>query len=454
MAGAGGILGSGGVAEQFLLWGVVAQVAGSILQPILQAVTQQMFSNLTVTPISPAQAADLVLKGWADMAYGTAEAAKAGISADRFAMMVEDAGEPLALQELLEAYRRGFIGWDTDNATGTSVLEGIKQSRLRDQWADVVQQLVVGVIPVGDAVSAVVKGQIPMSLGVTIASYNGISEPDFVILTNTAGNPPGPGELIELTRRGLIPVEGSGPNVLSLHQGIREGLTKDKWWTAYEQLMVYLPPPRTVTALERSGVITPAQAQQLYQDAGLSAALAAAYSANATSTKLTKSKELAEGTVLSLYRTAVIDHTEASSLLASLGYSAQEASWLLAWTDLHRELATLEKAITRVSTLYVSRKIGTVSAHAALGALGLPASQQDELMALWTLEREATVRVLTPAQVADSFKYGIMDQATAQAALESLGYDAFDAGVLLSLANLGPLTGAPGATGNVTGQTP
>src|SRR5579863_5416065 len=153
MAG-GGIQGAGGVFEQFAIWGVLMQIAAAILAPPMQAVQQQMFSALPVTPLSPAQLADLVLKGWYDEPSAAKEAAKAGITADRFHQMIEDAGEPPALQMLLEAYRRGFISWEGDDVNGTSVAVGIKQSRLRDQWTDMVQQLVTQVIPVGDAVAA------------------------------------------------------------------------------------------------------------------------------------------------------------------------------------------------------------------------------------------------------------------------------------------------------------
>jgi hypothetical protein len=453
-SGAGKLFGSGGIAEQFVLWGVVAAIAASLLEPIMQAITQEVFQGLSVTPISPAQAADLVLKGWFDFDRGALEASKAGITKERFQAMVDDAGEPPGLDVLLQAWRRNIIGWDTDNADGTSVLTGIKQSRVRNQWANMIEAMARQVLPVGDVVSAVVKGQISHSLGETIAWYSGINSDDFTILVHTAGNPPGPGELIELARRGLIPVAGTGPDVLSLQQGIYEGMTKDKWYPMYEQLMVYLPPPRTITALERSGVISNAEAQTLYRDSGLSPALAAAYTKNASTVKLAKHKELAEGTVLNLYKAGVIPHAEASTLLLTLGYVQLEADWLLAWEDLRRELATMEKAITRVSTLYVSRKIGETTARGELGSLGLPAAQIDRLVQLWTLERVATVHVLTAAQIEDAFKAAIIDQAAAQTALESLGYDAWDAWLLLSIKMGGALGEAPPEPTQPTGQAP
>src|ERR1700733_6860329 len=229
MAG-GGIPSAGGVFEQFAIWGVLMQIAQAILSPVMVAINQQVFSGMTSVALSPQQAADLVLKGWWDMDAGIAEADKYGINTERFTQMVNDAGEPPGLDQVIEGFRRGFISWSGDSEGGLSVLQGIKESRLRDEWASLIQQLVTEVIPVGDAVSAVLRHQIPQATGEQIAFYSGISADDFQVLLNTAGNPPGPSELIDWVRRGFIPISGSGPDALTLEQGIYEGDAKDKWF--------------------------------------------------------------------------------------------------------------------------------------------------------------------------------------------------------------------------------
>lgn len=453
MAG-GGIAGSGGVFEQFAIWGILMQIAGAIMTPVTQQVLDEIYPRLPSARISPEQCADLVLRSWWDRDSAAAEAASSGISGDRFDRMVQDVGEPLALEQLLEAFRREFIPWDSGDTGTNSVVSGIKQSRVRNQWSDLVKQLAVAVIPVGDVVSAVVKGQIPHATGAQIAYYNGISGADFTILVNTAGNPPGVQTLIELTRRGLIPRDGVGPDVLSLQQGVYEGMTKDKWFPQIVELMVYLPPPRTVTALERSGSITPAQAQTLYQDAGLDAQLAAVYSHNASITKVAATHKLAEGTILHLYDAAIIPAAEATTLLATLGYSPQESAWVLAWNDLSRELSALSKAITKVSTLYIARKIGQTTATELLGKLGLPGTQQAQLLADWSLERDASVKVLTAAEIGDAVKYQIVTQDQGITALMALGYNEFDAWVRLSLSQNTALANKPPEPADITGEAP
>ena len=220
LGGAGGIAGSGGVFEQLAIWGVLMQVVGHILAPIVQQIADETYPRLPSTPLSAEQAADLVLKGWMTQDEGWQEAATTGVNQQRFQQMVNDAGEPIALEQLLEAYRRQFIPWASASTGDNSVETGIKTSRVRDQWTSVIQQLATIIIPVGDAVSAVVKGQIDFATGQQIAYWNGLQASDFQILVNAAGNPPGPGELTTLARRGFIPVSGTGPQVLSFQQGI------------------------------------------------------------------------------------------------------------------------------------------------------------------------------------------------------------------------------------------
>jgi hypothetical protein len=452
--GAGGITGSGGVFEQFAIWGILSQLISPVLAPIVQQIADETWPRLPSTPLSPELLADLVLKGWmVKDPDGYEAAAASGISSDKFDQMVNDAGEPIALDALLEAFRRGIIPWSSD-VGDNSVETGIRTSRVRDQWTSVIQQLATIIIPVGDVVSATVKGQITMDQGVALAALSGLSSDDFTILFNTAGNPPGPGELSTLARRGIIPVEGQGADVLSLHQGIIEGLTKDKWWPAYQALLVYLPPPRTVTALERAGAITPTEAQTLYQQQGLSSTLAAAYSADASAVKLVKTKELAEGQVIDLFKAKIIQQGDAESMLGDLGYTAAEATLILEYASLAAELKAYNSAVSKVGTLYMARKIGATTAAEALSVLGVPASTATALIADWGLERAATVRLLTPAEIGDAVKYAIMDQPTGQSALEALGYEPYDAWVRLSLSQDGPLPDQPAVPTDTTGALP
>jgi hypothetical protein len=73
-----------------------------------------------------------------------------GISEGDLGVLINNTGEPPGLMQLLEAYRRGFIG-------ETRLVHGIRQSRVRDEWVDVVEKLRSSPMSVADAARAVVE---------------------------------------------------------------------------------------------------------------------------------------------------------------------------------------------------------------------------------------------------------------------------------------------------------
>lgn len=446
----GDLFGKDSAAGQLLLWQVGGQVIGTLLGPTLTAAQQEIWQatvdgsggHVSVV-LSPAELADMVVRGIRPQADAQTDATKSGISAQDFQFMVESAGEPPGLQFVLEAWRRGYVDWPDTGPESPSVERALKTSRVYDYWSQVVQQMALVPIAVGEAVDAVVEGQITFDQGATAAYANGVSKENFQILVNTRGNPPSPTQLITLYRRGLIPMEGTGPDVTSVQQGIFEGATKDKWWRLLADLSEYLPPPRTITTLEREGVITQAQAVDLYQKAGLSPTLAAAYSASATAAKTTTHKQLAESAVLNLYESKLITQAQAVPMLGNLGYDASEAALILKLADHNQATKSVNSAITKVRTLFTGRKIDAAGARKALADLGVPGDQISALMEVWIVEAQTNVKDLTESQIVDAWDYGIIKQDEAMAQLQTIGYTPWDAWVILSVKNKGPLPNEP-----------
>lgn len=439
----GGIFGADSAAAQFLLWGVGYGIAESLLAPVLTAVRQGAYGKLPDVALSPDQLADMVLKAIKTEADAAGEAAMSGIPAGSFHDMVLDAGEPPGLEFVLEAWRRGYIEWGTGAPGEASVSAAIRTSRLRNEWAATIEKMAVLPIGVADAVDAVVEGQIPRAEGEQIAYQNGISAADFAILVNTRGNPPSVSELLELHRRKLIGLAGVGPDQTTVQQGIYEGATKDKWWTLLADLATTLPPPRTVTALERAGVITPAQAVDLYQQAGLSPEIAAAYSADASTSRVAAHKQLAESQIVALVESHLATPAEATAMLEDLGYTAEEAGFVLALAEHGVAARQYNAAVGRIRSLYVARKITRAEALASLGHLSVPADAVADLLATWDTEVAASVRTLTPAEIVDAFHLSLIDQAAAQGELVAIGYTAYDAWLLLSIKEKIPLPDRP-----------
>lgn len=438
---------------QMVIYGVLQQVLEATLGPGLAVTTQEINAANPVMVLSPADLADLVVRNYLDAPTGESTAKKSGVSPEDFALLVKAAGDAVDTTTLIEGYRRRILGWDTSENGMPSVLDGIREGRLADKWAPLIQAL--GDVPLGvaDAVDAVVEGQISMEEGKAIAYLNGISGPDFEILYNTRGNPPAPSELAEMVRREIIPVHGSGPGVLSFDQGIAEGASKDKWTKAYEQLLTVLPAEGRVTTLLRNGVITRDQAITYYRQLGYDQAAAAAFADEASAVKTTADKALAKSDVITLYADGAITRQSAAGLIQALGYDATEAEQILTIQDLHTATAATNAAISRISSYFIARKIDENGAVNALNALNVPPAQQTSLLTAWEIERTSNVKLLTESQIADAWAYKIIDTPAAVTELMALGYTELDAWIVLSIKNKAPITDTapPQGPGTLTG---
>jgi len=439
----GALFGEESAFRQLLIWNVGGQIIEALMGPGLAEITQQINQLAPTTPLTPELCADLVVRGFLTQGAGAATALRSGVSGDDFALMTKGAGDAPGTTDLVTAYRRKVIPLNSGDPDVPSLVTGIQEGRLANKWAPMIEAL--GDVPIGvaDAVDAVVESQISMQEGQAIAYQNGLSAENFTILFNTRGNPPSPTQLTEMVHRGVIAVSGTGPDATTFEQGIAEGATKNKWTPLYEAIMEVLPPARTVTALQRAGTITGDQALAYYRQLGLGQDTAAAYVKDASMGKTATVRHLAVGTITKLYTDQVITRDTAAAMMAALGYEAHETDLELELTDLHTVLAAEAKAVSKISTLYIGRKISRASAVTDLDALGVPGPARDQMLKTWDLERAAAVRILTPAEVESAFEYQVMSQDEATAELVAMGYTPYDAWVKLSIKNKGKLGGQP-----------
>lgn len=442
---------SGGVVEQIAIWGVVYEAVRLALQPFFNELQYFINSEFPNIEISPADLTTLVQRSVITQTDAAARAAKSGVNAADFDLMLGLRRLPPGVQQVMQMAFRGIVPWDAGSPDEVSVQNAVRQSDVSNEWYQVLRTYFDPTQPNGGqsisieaVIDATVEGQVDYATGEAMAKEVGYNPDRFRVLYNTRGNPPGPADLIELVRRGFIPLQGIGPDQTTLQQGIYEGATKDKWEPLYEKLTVYLPPPRTVTALQRAGAITDTEALALYKQQGLSDDLAAAYVANASSDKLAGSKQLAESIVTKLYYDQAIDAPTASSMLAPLGYDDTEIGFILEVQDLSRVTTAVNSAVSRIGTLFINHKIDQSTARAALAALNTPASAIDGYIQTWIIEAGSNVKLLTQAEIVNAWAASIIDQSTAMAELETLGYTPLDSWILLSNKNKGPLPDQPG----------
>lgn len=393
--------------------------------------------------LSPADAADAVVRNFLTRAAGEAVAGKQGVSSGDFETLTHLAGDAPAPGQLAEALRRGDIERSGTGAGSTSFEQGIAEGRLANKWAPLVEGLSkLWPSPV-DALDAQVKGQLTDSEAHELYARLG-GDPQFEgWLYNAIGDGPTPLEAANLAARGIIPWTGTGPDSTSYEQAVRESHYRNKWTDAYRRLAEHIPPPSTVTTQLSHQLITRevATAELLAND--MTAEQAAAYVAEAEYEAVSDYRGLTQSAVVDMYYAHLISHDQAVAVLGDLHVTAEAASLLLAYADVRYVVDSVNKTVARLQTLFAARKIGLETARSALLKLQIPAATVDATLNDWVLQAAVTVKTLTEAQIVDAWYYGVVGDAEAIELLGAVGYTAHDAWIVLSIKAKGPLPGEP-----------
>lgn len=383
--------------------------------------------------ISPADLAAGVVKGIIGADYAADEGKMSGFDSFRMEYLTKLAGNPPGPETLLALWRRGLV----DEAR---MEHGLRQGYLKDEWIDTYRGRRFDPIGVGAAVEAAVQAQLSYDEAAAIAAQDGVSPEQFQVLYNTAGNPPGAMEALQLWRIGAI-------TEAEVDQALRESRLKNKWIPAVKQLYRRRVPMRTITTLVGHGAINDDQARQMLQLLGYSIEDANAIIASAAHDTTTSEKQVSLATIRSLYVDQIITRDQALADLTKIGYSSQSADLILQLADSQALQKLRAAVITSLRSRFVAHHIDEAELRQKLGELGAPANQVDYMIQLWTIAAEANVRELTPAQVLAAGKAGLLTEDETIARLVAMGYHPGDAMILSVLhgPSSAPTGGAGGA---------
>lgn len=402
-----------------------------------------MIKALSEAVLSAPDAASAVVRNFLALADGEAVAAKSGVSADTFATLVHLSGDAPGPQQLAEALRRGAIPDTGTGAESTSFTQGIAEGRLANKWAPVIKDLAkLWPTPV-DALNATLKGQVTVDEGKALYEQLGGDTQFYQWLLDTQGEGPTPLQAADWARRGIIQWDGLGPDAVTYAQAVKESHYRDKWADAYRSSAQYIPPMFSILTMLKDGAATKDQATGWMQQLGATPDVIAAVIAEADATDLSAYRGLTVQSVLGMYYQRLITTDDATSILESLHVSAAAVPLMLTYADLQRAIAQQNNAISRIGTLYAARKITDATAKNSLITLQVPPAAINDIMATWQLENSISVKLLTEAQIADAWQYGVMDEPTALTELQNIGYTPYDAWVVLSLKNKAPLGDQP-----------
>lgn len=380
----------------------------------------------SVVPLSVADAALAVLRGNIDQ--GTAEhvAHLNGVTSEDLKIMVDNTGEPPALEALLQLWRRGAIG-------DPELEKGIRQSRVRDEWITTIKQLGIQPPSPAEIINSLVTGQTSQGEAERRWKEAGGDPSWFLTAYHTGGEAPTPNELAVLANRGIIPWTGTGSDRVTYEQGFAESRFKNKYLPYYRKLAEYLPPPRTITALLNSGAIDKPTAIRMFQEAGLTPELSAIYADDSHHTKTAKQRDLAVGELETLYENSVMSRTDTAAALVALGYDSDDAEFILDIVDLRRVRKYNEALIAAIHSRFVHRVIDESTASSDMDKAGISAPERNQLLILWEMERGVEVKLLTVAEIRSAVKKNLMPLADAVKRLEDMGYQVDDVAILLQL---------------------
>lgn len=406
----------------FVFFGLAGSILGSA-SAAASAVTiafrnKALHTNPDVT-LTPSEVAVALVKNAFDPGELVDEARTSGISPERLEVMRKITGNPPGPESLLDQWRRGLI----DDVT---FVHGLRSGFLHDEWVGFYRNLRHIPLSPGAYLQGAVEGHIDLGAAIAKVDTLGMSEADATLVYETLGNPPGVHEMGVLWKRGFITRD-------QLVEAIKESHYKNKYIDPLIDSFTYFPPPRTITTLLAHAALTPAQAQDYFQKAGLTPELAAAYVASALHVKTATHKELSASTVTQLFEDGLISRQQAIQDLAKINYEVAEANLLLDLADAKAKQKIRTEAINGIQALYKAFKIDDATARSDLTKVGVDGKQIDDLLQLWQITRALPSKTLTVAQLQHAYKENLITRAQFITRAVQIGYVLDDAEILASL---------------------
>ena len=395
--------------DQLALWGAFNSIPEDIVG---------LYLKLETSPISIADAALAVLRGNLTQAQGEAIATENGFTAESFQTIINNTGEPPGTEQLLEAYRRGFI----DQAT---LERGILQSRYRNEWIPVIEKLRYAPMSTADAVDAVVQNHLTAAQAASIADQNGLDPGVVDTLIATAGSPLSRTEMSDLYNRGLA-------TEAEFNQALNESRLKPKYTAHAFQLRTRIAQPSELSRAVLNGTMSKKDAVAKAMESGYATDDATLLVNSDVAEKTKTYRDKVVTSIETLYLDGIMSSADATSGIIAMGYDAAEAALIVKATEFRQQATVITSAVHGIRTKYLGHHITDNQATGYLNTIGLPSAQVQYLMSIWGIERGAYTKLLTEAQIIKALGGKLIDSADAKSRLIALGYTDGDAMLLLN----------------------
>lgn len=387
---------------------------------------------------------------------------------------------PLSAAEAAAAWRRNVM--DRGEAEREASRTGYDEVRLRNLY-----DLTRRYPDVGELLTAVNRGTVPMAGARERLDAMGFEPPDIDLLLSLRLAFPGPADLVRFavrevftpgvaqrygqyadlpgefldlaTKAGMsrefatwywaahweLPSLTQGYEML--HRGVIDEAELSNlmraqdvmpYWRDKLQKISYAPYTRVdVRRMYVAGVLDREAVYRSYRDIGYDHEKATKLTEWTTAEKLEEERHLAKGEVVALYESRAIDRARAVALLRELGYGDDEAALVLDLGDHRRDRQRRDRSVSVVRARYIGFKINEAEAVTALDRIGVPAEERTELFEVWDVERELSEPDLTRADLVRFAKKGIIDFDTFVMEMRARGWSDQEIGWIIEDASQG-----------------
>lgn len=398
-----------------LLTGSVSGTIGTFLSnelaPLLYALIRTS-PNLNLDPGTLASFTAARLMSDADAANRVSEQ---GISNAQFERLRELAYSVPGAADLLDMLNRG----DISQAEATLALE---RGTLRPELVGPVLASRFQLLAGADIALALLRGNITQARAEQLAAKQGITPDVLAVLVANTGEPPGIMDMVSLWRRGKISRD-------RLVRAILQSRIRDEWVPDIELLAV--DPPTTEEVLQAlvQGELTPAEAQQRYEQAGGDPTyFATAYNTRANSP--------APGQLAEMANRGIIPWDGRGPAVTSFSQGFIEGRWKNKWEPAFRRLAVYLPPPREVATLAREGAVTEAQAERLWEEHGLSAELAHTYWVSAHFQRTSAVHELARSEIVTLYFDQAIDRAQALAMLVKLRYPPADANWILDIADM------------------
>ena len=408
------------------LLGAAFSIASSAGAAFARAALQQANIDNPNLIFDPATAAAGFLKAVDTSADWVGEAGLSGMSPARFGLLADILQTAPGPSDLFAMVNRGAL--DAADLPLALSLAGYTDPYL-SAWTKLQRSILSPADYVEADIQNAPTGPVPgegSSYWQDQAAAAGLDPTEYQTAYWIAGNPPGPGEVLQMFNRGILTLDEAT-------QALKESRLKDKYIGYYLELSRRIIPFRTLNTLIKNGSVSEAYALTQLGELGYSQADAEALVASASSAVTAKHKLIPVTKIIDAYEGGAMAEADAIAALELAGYDAPSAQELLTLADATATLKLQTQAVSKVRTIYVAHRMDDATAQSELSTLGVSPQKAALMLEVWKLEQEANIAELTVAELKAMVKANIITATDFTARIIAKGYTPADAGLLTQL---------------------